>query len=60
MRQRPSLFNYGSAVVAQDKDLWCSKVDFTSDVLNYGNPIFKIVTPIPILSTDSPTHLTST
>lgn len=54
MRQRPSLFNYGTIAVAQDKTLWCSKIDFTRDVLKYNNPIFKVVGPIPVLGADSP------
>jgi hypothetical protein len=53
-RQRPSLFNYGTVTVAQDKTLWCSIVDFTRDVQRYGNPIFKVVDAIPILGADSP------
>lgn len=55
MRQRPSLFNYASADVASNRELWCNpKVEFTKDVINYGNPIFKVEPPFPIFGSDSP------
>lgn len=55
MRQRPSWFNYASAEVASNPELWCNpKLDFTSDVRNYKNPIFKIESPIRVLGSDSP------
>lgn len=55
MRQRPSLFNYGSADVAGNRELWCNpKVEFTGDVIKYGNPIFKVEPPFPIFGSDSP------
>jgi len=55
MRQRPSLFNYASADVAGNRELWCNpKVEFTSDVTKYGNPIFKIEPPFPVFGSDSP------
>jgi len=54
MRQRPSLFNYGTADVAQNRELWCQPVEFTPDVPKYNNPFFTIVNPIPVLGADSP------
>jgi hypothetical protein len=54
MRQRPSLFNYATADVAKNKELWCSKVDVTHDVIKYGNPIFTVENPIPVFGADSP------
>jgi len=54
MRQRPSLFNYATIDVANNNELWCSKVDFTPDVQKYGNPIFTVKDPVPILGADSP------
>jgi hypothetical protein len=55
MRQRPSWFNYASADVASNRELWCNpKVQFTKDVTKYGNPIFKIEPPFPVFGSDSP------
>lgn len=54
MRQRPSLFNYATADIAANRELWCSKVQYTQDVLKYGNPLFTIVNPLPLLGADSP------
>ena len=54
MRQRPSLFNYASAGVAANRELWCSKVDYTDDVLKYGNPLFTIMPALPLLGADAP------
>src|SRR5260370_10330043 len=54
MRQRPSMFNYATADVASNRELWCSRVDFTSDVTKYFNPIFSVQPPIPVLGADSP------
>jgi hypothetical protein len=54
MRQRPSLFNYGTADVSRNRELWCEPVEFTSDVMKYGNPIVSVEAPIPLLGADSP------
>ncbi len=54
IRQRPSLFNYATQDIAQDAELWCAPVPHTQDVTNYGNPLFTIVDPIPILGADAP------
>jgi hypothetical protein len=54
MRQRPSLFNYATADVASNRELWCEGVDFTADVTKYGNPIFTILDPLPVIGADSP------
>ena len=54
MRQRPSLFNYATADVAANRKLWCAAVQFTPDVLKYGNPLFTIVNPLPLLGADDP------
>ena len=55
VRQRPSLFNYATADVAGNRELWCNNPEFTKDVTKYGNPIFKIQQPLPLLGSDSPT-----
>lgn len=54
MRQRPSLFNYATAYVAQHPQLACYPVDHTQDVTDYGNPLFHIQDPLPLLGVDSP------
>lgn len=54
MRQRPSWFNYATADVAGNTELWCEEVEFTDDVTKYGNPIFSVEQPIPVLGADSP------
>jgi len=54
MQQRPSLFNYATQDVANNPKLWCWKVQFTSDVTKYGNPIFTVMNPLPLLGADSP------
>jgi hypothetical protein len=54
MRQRPSMFNYATADVAGNKELWCEPVEFTEDVTKYGNPIFSVQPPLPVLGPDSP------
>jgi hypothetical protein len=54
MRQRPSMFNYATADVAANRELWCSAIHFTKDVVTYNNPLFTILPPIPVIGTDSP------
>jgi len=54
MRQRPSLFNYATADVAANRELWCHIPDFTADVTRFGNPIFTILPYLPVIGTDSP------
>jgi hypothetical protein len=54
MRQRPSLFNYATEDIAHNSELWCAPVPHTPDVTNYGNPLFTIVNPLPILGADAP------
>ena len=53
-RQRPSWFNYASAEIAGNRELWCINPEFTKDVTKYFNPIFKVVPPIPIIGSESP------
>ena len=52
MRQRPSLFNYGTKFIADNPFLFCQKIDVTVDVLNYGNPLLTIEAPLPIIGTN--------
>ncbi|MGE0360906.1 MAG: hypothetical protein AB7H93_06060 [Vicinamibacterales bacterium] len=59
MRQRPSLFNYATADIAQNRELWCHrKIDVTGDVVKFNQPLFTIVPPVPILGSVNPLVLT--
>ena len=51
MRQRPSLFNYGTAQIAANKQLWCRQVEVVPDVLNFNDPIMTVVPPLPLADT---------
>lgn len=53
-QQRPSWFNYATADIAANRELWCSKIDVTGDVVKYKNSFFTIMPPLPILGADSP------
>ena len=54
MRQRPSLFNYATADVAGNRELWCQVPEFTADVTTFGNPIFTVLPYLPVIGADSP------
>ena len=54
MRQRPSLFNYATADVAANRELWCQFPEFTTDVTKFGNPIFTVLPYLPVIGADSP------
>ncbi len=52
MRQRPSLFNYGTEYIAARPELLCEKIDFDPTVLLRGNPLITIEDPLPVLGTN--------
>ncbi|HEX4022075.1 MAG TPA: hypothetical protein VHX63_13095 [Acidobacteriaceae bacterium] len=54
MRQRPSWFNFATQYVSDHPQLACTQVAHTIDVTDYGNPLFNVVSPVPILGADSP------
>jgi hypothetical protein len=54
MRQRPSRFNFATQYVSDHPQLACKPVAHTIDVTHYGNPLFKVVSALPILIVDSP------
>lgn len=58
MRQRPSLFNYASADVAANKELWCHLIDITADVKKFANPLFTVMSAIPLIGSDNPLVMT--
>lgn len=51
MRQRPSLFNYGTAAVAGNRKLWCVDVEVAPDVITFNDPIMTVVPPLPVADT---------
>ena len=54
MRQRPSMFNYGTFAVASNNKMWCLFVEHTGDVPKYFNPFFTVLPDLPVLGADSP------
>lgn len=53
MRKRPSLFNYGTSLVASNPQFLCQNVDVAPEVLQAGNPIVSVLPPLPIIGTSS-------
>jgi len=53
MRQRPSLFNYATADVASNRELWCHRIDVTKDVITFANPFFTIMPPLPVIGSNT-------
>lgn len=53
MRKRPSLFNYGTSLVASNPHLLCRNVDVATEVLHAGNPLVTVLSPLPIIGTSS-------
>ena len=51
MRQRPSLFNYGTSTLLSNSELLCKEIDVAPEVISAGNPIIKVLPPLPVLST---------
>lgn len=52
MRQRPSLFNYASAGIAQRPSLLCHDVDAHPVVTARGNPLMTVMPPLPVLASN--------
>ncbi len=52
MRQRPSLFNYGTALLASKPELFCERVVVDPEVTKRGNPIITVEDPLPVLGTN--------
>ena len=52
MRQRPSLFNYGTLLFLRRPDLLCREIDAHPVVLARGNPLISVEPPIPIVGTN--------
>lgn len=50
-RQWPSLFNYGTAAVAQNPQLLCKQINAHPIVTQKGNPIITVMDPAPVVGT---------
>lgn len=48
MRQRPSLFNYGTAFFLLHPGRLCERIDPHPEVLRRGNPLITVEAPLPI------------
>ncbi len=49
MRQRPSLFNYGSALVASNPEMLCERIDPAPEVVSNKNPLVTTLDPLPVI-----------
>ncbi len=49
MRQRPSLFNYGSPLVASNPEMLCERIDPAPEVVSNKNPLVTTLDPLPII-----------
>ena len=52
MRQRPSLFNHGTANVVSNPALLCVPANPTQDVIKRNNPIITEIGPLPVPGTN--------
>lgn len=52
MRQRPSLFNYGTSLILSNPQLLCQNIDVAPEVLHAGNPIITVMDPLPVFGTN--------
>jgi hypothetical protein len=49
MRQRPSLFNFGTALLLNKPELLCEAIEAIPDVNKRGNPLITVEDPLPII-----------
>lgn len=52
MRQRPSLFNYGTSFLLRNPELLCQRIDAASEVVQAGNPLITVLDPLPVIGTN--------
>ena len=53
MRKRPSLFTYGTQLVADNwQKLMCRPPDVAPEVLRHANPVVTVEDPLPLLGTN--------
>src|SRR5262249_53199304 len=51
LRQRPSLFNYGTDLVARRPQLLCVPIEVAPAVTQKMNPVIKVEPALPVLGT---------
>ncbi len=56
-RQRPALFNHGTAAFAQARHRWCHPIEPDARVLRAGNPLITVHAPIPVIGAAVPMGL---
>jgi hypothetical protein len=49
MRQRPSLFNYGTSLLASNPEMLCERVDPAPEVVRNENPLVTVLDPLPVI-----------
>jgi hypothetical protein len=49
MRQRPSLFNYGSSLLASNPEMLCERIDPDPGVVSNNNPLVTVLDPLPVI-----------
>jgi hypothetical protein len=49
MRQRPSLFNYGSSLLASNPEMLCERIEADSAVVSNNNPLVTVLDPLPVI-----------
>ena len=52
MRQRPSLFNYGTSFVSRSPELLCKRIEVAPEVLEVGNSLITVLDPLPVIGTN--------
>src|SRR5512143_3068689 len=52
MRKRPSLFNYGTSLAANNPQLLCKFPDVAPEVLQAGNPFVTVMSPLPVIQSN--------
>lgn len=57
MRQRPSLFNYGTALILRQPELLCVPIDPAPAVIQRGDPLITVEDPLPIFGANPPLGL---
>ncbi|MEJ5252377.1 MAG: hypothetical protein HPY54_15865 [Chthonomonadetes bacterium] len=57
MRQRPSLFNYGTAFFLRNPNLLCERIQAAPEVLQAHDPLLSVQDPVPILGAAIPLGL---
>jgi hypothetical protein len=49
MRHRPSLFNYGTSLIASNPHMLCDRIDAAPEIVAHGNPLVTTLDPLPVI-----------